>query len=61
MDYIGLALKLWPLFERLRDLHIQAQINGEELTEAEARAELEKAITDLDRKIQDDLDSHSPQ
>ena len=61
MDIISLAIRLWPLLEKLRLAYIQAQINGEELTEAEARAELEKAITDLDRKIQDDLDSHSPQ
>lgn len=54
MNYIDLALKLWPLVEKLIALR---QANPS-ITEAEARAELEQAGADLTQKILDDQSGH---
>lgn len=55
-ELIDLALKLWPLFEKILALKTATPA----ITEADLRAELIKDADALGQKIQDDLDSHPP-
>ena len=57
-ELIALALKLYPLLARLRELHGQATSEGRTVTDAEARATLAQAIRDLDAKIAADQAAH---
>lgn len=54
MDYVELALKLWPLVEKL----IALKQANPGLTEAEARAELTAVVSALEAKILADQAAH---
>ena len=58
-ELVDLAIRLWPLFEKILALNQDRASQGlPPATLEEARAELNKAADELSAKIQADIDSH---